>query len=100
MANFDPAFENIIWNAGAFQATEHKNSRHYLYWYGERVGEINSGKHPTEVYGSFEKWVKHIVGRSQKRVDKINDTLVDLNVEKARLDRILKEAALVLAENG
>lgn len=81
---------------GEFKATYwDKADRYYLYYGTRRVGEINSGKPPEEVYGSVEGWVKHVVKRSNKRLEKINEQVSDLVVEQAGLDKLIRAAAKI-----
>lgn len=93
MANLHTKAESVIQEIGDFTATHSAAAaRYYLYFNSVRVGQINSGKHPAEVYGSVSKWIDWVVKRSEKRIDVINQQTADLVQEESQLHNLIQAA--------
>ena len=70
--------------------------RHIMYYDGREVARINSSTDPRQVYDSYRGWIEHVSLRTERRLDKIHQQIVDLEVEKQRLELLVTRAKLVV----
>lgn len=70
-----------------------EHGRNYLYFRTERIAECINGDY-KERFGSIEGWIERIEKRERKRVNKISETIENLNDERKYREDIISACYL------
>lgn len=74
--------EDMLEAVGPFTVTlMHGRNCNYLYYGENRIAECINGDY-VKRFGGIDGWLKHIKKQDSKRVDKINDQIRELTLER------------------
>jgi len=88
-------YGEVVEDNGHFYVTRWQG-RNFLYTYfDQRIAECVNGDY-YERFGGLSGWLRHILKRSQKRLDKVEDTIEQLEDEQDYLNDLVHRIGAIV----